>query len=211
MAKKAKKRAIAAAGLTKTQLNMITTPRQKILSTGVPAAQVRTARAAVMGVNRRCVLTSQKYNTAAIKTGDDARKSFSKDEVARDRAALEELFVKEYNFVDPFGVVGNRNSTIDAILSGKIRKDSFRTTAEALQILDGGNTVVSTGKFNMKGSVEVQFKATGAVRRRDISGNYISTHTYVKRDGRLQLAASHLTLQPQPKEFTHGPGERSEP
>lgn len=190
----------ASGKLTKAQLDMITTPRQKILTPGVPAAVVRTARNAMMAVNQECVLTSAKYNAVALKTGDDARKAFSKEEVAKDRAALERIFAEDYNFVDPFGVVGTRDSTIEAILSGKIRKDSFRTTAEALQIHDKGNTIVSTGKFNTKAKVKVRFKDSGAVRDRDISGTYLSTHTYVNRDGRLQLASSHLTLQPDPKE-----------
>jgi hypothetical protein len=199
------KKAVRAAGaaLTTTQLKMITTPRQEILTRGASAAAVRTARSAVIDVNRKCILTAAKYNEAALKTGDDARKVFDKAEVEQDRATLESLFTEDYNFVDPFGVVGNRDSTIDAILSGKIRKDSFRTTAEALQIHDSGKTVVSTGKFNMKGKVQVRYKDSGAVRDRDLSGTYLSTHTFVTRDGRLQLASSHLTQQPSPKEFKH--------
>jgi len=211
MAKKAvKKSARGASGrLTKTQLaNMVTTPRQKILTPGLPAAVVRTARNAVRIINEECGDISMKYNAAALKTEDDARKSFDKSEVEKDRAVLESLFAVDYNFVDPFGVVGDRDSTITAILSGKIRKNSFRTTAEALQIHDKGKTIVSTGKFKMKGTVKVRFRDTGAIRDRDISGTYLSTHTYVTRNGRLQLASSQLTLQPEPKEFTHGPGEK---
>jgi hypothetical protein len=48
----------------------------------------------------------------------------------------------------------------------------------------------------MKGSVKVRSRSSGTVRSRDISGTYLSTHTYVTRDKRLQLAATQLTLQP---------------
>jgi hypothetical protein len=208
MAKKVVKKKAASGGLTKTQLRMISPRHVKILTPGVSKIMVRKAQDAMMAINRRCVLTSVKYNAVALKTGEDARNSFDKAEVAKDRATLENLFAKEYNFVDPFGVVGTRDSTVEAILSGKVRKDSFRTTAEALQILDKGNVIVSTGKFKMKGTVKVRFTASGEIRDRDISGTYLSTHTYVRRDGRLQLAASQLTLQPIPKVFTHGPGEK---
>jgi Domain of unknown function (DUF4440) len=208
VAKKAVKKSARGAPTRARLKNMVTTPRQKILTPGLSATVVRAARNAVSIINEECGIISMKYNDTAIRTGTDARKAFAKAEVDKDRATLESLFAKEYNFVDPFGVVGTRDSTIEAILSGKIRKDSFRTVAEALQIHDKGSTIVSTGKFNMKGSVKVRFKSTGAVRDRDISGTYLTTHTYVKRDGRLQLASSQLTLQPSPKEFTHGPGEK---
>jgi len=174
---------------------MVTTARQKVLTPGVPATLARAAQNDVMALNSKCVLTAAKYNDAAMTTGGDARKSFDAAEVARDRATLESLFAEEYNFVDPFGVISTRDQTINTILAGNVRKDSFRTTAEALQIHDNGRTIVSTGKFAMEGKAKVRFK-TGTVRDKDISGTYHSTHTYVKRDGRLQLASSHLTQDP---------------
>jgi hypothetical protein len=203
MAKKKKKKY----GLTAEQLDKITVGKPKILTKGLTAAQARAAVEAVRQLNSRCVLLSDKYNQAAIQTGRDARLAFDEAEVASDRKTLESLFADDFNFVDPFGVVGTRKTTIDNILSGKVRKDTFETTAEALQV--HGNTIVSTGLFKLKGSLRVRFTDSGVVRRRDISGDYHSTHTYVKRDGRLQLAASQLTLQPDPKPFTHGPDEEN--
>jgi hypothetical protein len=65
----------------------------------------------------------------------------------------------------------------------------------------------------MKGSVSVRYVDTGAVRRRDISGVYHTTHTYVYRDGRWQLSSSHMTKDATDvsasttKRYTHGPPE----
>src|SRR5207245_2254473 len=98
-----------------------------------------------------CMVISAEYNQAAIDTGRDARLAFDAAKVERDQATLESLFADEYTFRDPFGVVGNKQTTITNILAGKIRKDGFgrdgfETTEETIQI--HGNTAVSTGVFS---------------------------------------------------------------
>jgi hypothetical protein len=176
-------------------LRAISTTDQKIATKGLPARQVEAARSALQSLNAQCIVLSDKYNQASIKAdGKDARQLFDEEEVNKDRATLNSLFADEYSFVDPFGLVGNKESTVETILSGKVRKDAFKTAAETLQI--HGNAIVSSGKFSMKGSMKVKFKKSGVTRKRDISGDYNSTHTYVERDGRLLLAASHLTKEP---------------
>jgi hypothetical protein len=192
-------------GLTAEQFKKITVEEPEITTKGLKASEMQAAVEEVRSLNSRCPFIADKYNTAAISTGKDARQSFPAAEVARDRAELEDLFAPEYRFVDPFGVVGTRETTIENIMSGKIRKDSFLTTAETLQI--HGDTIVSTGTFKMKGSMKVTFIKSGAVRTRDIGGVYQTTHTYVRTNGKLRLVASQLTKPPEPKTFTHGPDE----
>src|SRR5882762_1195361 len=173
--------------LTPRMLRAITAKEQKIATTGVPAKQVEAARSALQNLNSKCIFLSEKYNEAAIRSGQDARQLFDKEEVNKDRETLNSLFADEYSFVDPFGLVGNKETTVEAILAGKVRKDAFTSTREALQIHSGG-TLVSSGTFSMKGSMKVRFKKSGVTRKRDISGEYQSTHTYVEREGRLLLA-----------------------
>jgi hypothetical protein len=191
--------------LTRNVLRMITTGEPRVSTPGISPRVRKAAIQKLQTVNARCTIFALKYNNLAMKTGKDARLSVAKEELQNDRAALEQCFAEEFSFKDPFGVTGNRQATIDNILSGKIRKDAFVTTGETLQI--HGDVIVSTGSFKMKGSMRVKYPS-GAIRRRDISGTYLSTHTYIERDGRLQLAASQLTLQPEPKPFIHGPDEK---
>jgi len=183
---------------------------------GLAAEQIEAAQAGIRQLVMDCTLMSVKYNDLVSQTKRDARLALDPAEVERDRAALERLFADEYRFVDPFGVVGTKQSTIENIQMGKIRregfgKEGFETQADTLEVY--GNTAISKGTFAMRGSVGVRFTESGAVRRRDISGVYHTTHTYIFRDERWQLAASHVTKDPSNigaadvKRFTHGPPE----
>jgi ketosteroid isomerase-like protein len=180
------------------------------------AEQIASAEAGIQQLLVDCTEMSAAYNEAAKTTGADARLAMDQAKVSKDRATLESMFADEYTFVDPFGVVGNKQSTIENIMSGKIRREGFgkagfETTESKLQVY--GNTAVSTGTFSMQGSVSVRYVDSGAVRRRDISGVYHTTHTYIYRDGRWQLASSHMTKDATDvsatttKRYTHGPPE----
>ncbi len=199
-------------GLSKRQVKKVVAEKQEVLTksaeSDATAAQISAARLGVTNLNLECLVISEKYNEAALRTGKDARLAFSRDEVEEDRQALKNLFTQEYRFRDPFGIEGDAETTIENILAGKIRKDAFESVADGLQVHNRGNTVISSGTFSMKGSMRVRFKKSGAVRKRDISGSYHTTHTYVYRDGRWQLGASQMIKESDPKEFTHGhPGE----
>jgi hypothetical protein len=182
-------------------------------ASGLNAVQIEGIQTALRSVVQRCTLISIRYNQAAIDTGKDARLSVDREQLARDQAELESLFADEFRFVDPFGVVGNKQSTILNILTGKIRRDSFESTDTTLELYGRGTTAISKGTFEMKGSVRVRSIKTQKTNRRDISGVYHTTHTYVFRDERWQLAASQLTKDPTnidgatTKLFTHGPPE----
>jgi hypothetical protein len=199
-------------GLTKQQVKKVVAEKQQILSkapeSDATAAQIRAARQGVTDLNLLCLAISEKYNEAALRTGQDARLSFPPEEVKKDERTLRSLFAKEFRFRDPFGIESDAETTIANILAGKIRKDAFESVADALQVHNRGNTVISSGTFSMKGSMRVRFKRSGVVRKRDISGSYHTTHTYIYRDGRWQLGASQMIKESDPKEFTHGhPGE----
>lgn len=191
------------------------TPESANMS-GLSAQQIASAEQGIEQLLMDCVVMSAEYNEAAKTSGADARLAMDQTKVSRDKATLESMFADEYSFVDPFGVVGTKQSTIENIMSGKIRregfgKQGFESTETKLHIY--GNTAVSSGSFTMKGSVSVRYVDTGAVRRRDISGVYHTTHTYVYRDGRWQLSSSHMTKDATDvsatttKRYTHGPPE----
>jgi Domain of unknown function (DUF4440) len=168
-------------------------------ASGLSKVQADSTRNALRQVVTDCTLISAKYNEVATRTNQDARTVVPAKEVAADRAALESLFAEEYRFTDPNGNVGDRDKTIDAILSGRVRKEGFGrkgflTTEETLQL--HGKTAVSSGSFHMRGSGIARNLTTGAETRRSRTGTYRTTHTYVQRDGRWQLAASQMTQLP---------------
>jgi len=155
-----------------------------------------------------CDQMSAEYGDLANSSGRDARLSVDSDKVEKDRAVLENMFSENFTFTDPFGVVGSRETTVESILSGKIRKDSHGYPEETLQIF-GNGTAVANGLFSMAGSMKVRYVKSGVVRRRDISGNYRYTSTYLKEaDGKWRMTTQQMSLEPSPKLFSHGhPGE----
>jgi hypothetical protein len=67
----------------------------------------------------------------------------------------------------------------------------FQTMDDELQV--HGTAAVMTATQNMRGTLLVQDPQTGAVRERDVTGTYRITNTYIYRDGRWQLTASHMS------------------
>ncbi len=176
---------------------------------GLSAEEVLVVAQELDEFTAECEVMAETYQVIAAEMGADARLSVNADQLQTDRETLERLFSEDYMFTDPFGVVGDRESTIGSILAGKIRKDSFSYPEETMQIF--GDTAVTIGVFEMKGSMKVKYKTSGVVRRRDISGRYRTTHTYTRARRGWVLASSHMSVEPDPKIFTHGhPGEPDE-
>jgi hypothetical protein len=89
--------------------------------------------------------------------------------------------------------------TIDAIMSGKLRKDSFGRGGFETQLDDievYGDTATAFGRFVMAASQLARNRRTGEVVRRRRTGTFHTTHTWVRTDGRWRMAATHLTLRP---------------
>ncbi len=155
-------------------------------------------------VAEECTVMSAYYNQLATETDRDARQVAEQSRVEEDRAVLESLFADEYRFTDPRGNVGDKAKTIDVILSGKVRragfgKAGFLTTKNEVQVHSNGESVVSIGQFTMRGTGLARNVKTGEIAQRSRSGTYRTTHTYVFRDKRWQLAASQMTRErPEP-------------
>jgi uncharacterized protein DUF4440 len=193
------------AGLTDAQIRettgALTVDRESAQSLGLNADLIDQARTAVQDIMTDCTVMSAAYNQIALQTNRDARDSVDPKVLAEDRATLEDAFAKDYRLTDPAGNTGGRDKTLDAILSGKIRKETFgkggfETVDE--EFLVKGDSAISVGVFKMNATQMARNIKTGEVARRRRLGTFKSTHTYVREGDRWRLAASQLTLQPDP-------------
>jgi len=166
---------------------------------GLADAYVEDVRAAVRDIVTDVTLISAAYNQLALTTDGDARDAANPDELASDREVLEAAFTPNYRLTDPAGTVNNREKTLETILSGKIRKDTFGVGGlETLQeeFIVRGQTAVSVGVFRMNATQMAMSVSTGEQRRLRRDGTFRSTHTYVYENDRWRLAASQLTQVP---------------
>lgn len=193
------------AGLTDQQIRettgALTVNRESARAEGMDLRAVDQARQSVQDLMAECLVMSAEYNRVALETNRDARESVDQAVVAEDRAILEDSFTKDYRLTDPSGNTGGRDKTLDAIFSGKIRKETFgRGGFETLkdEFIVKGDTALSIGVFRMNATQMARNVKTGEVRRRRRFGTFKSTHTYVRQGGSWRLAASQLTLQPDP-------------
>lgn len=197
-----------AAGLTDEQLRQtiggFTVEQVSARASGLAAAALTSAQQGVRRLVMDAVIISAKYNEVARRSKQDARSVTAQAEIATDRALLENLIGDEYRMANPFGKVENKQRTINKILSGTIRPDTFgrggfETTEETFHI--HGNTATYAGTFDMHGMGLAQFTKSNAVRARNLTGSYRTTHTFVFRDGRWQITASHMTQVPATEDF----------
>lgn len=193
------------AGLTTTMINQtigkITIDRMSAQASGLSKSAVEGARSGIQNSMVACTTISAMYNSLRETAQRDPREIVDRAELAADTAILEQLFAKEYRLTDPAGNVGDRQKSIDAILSGKIQKRTFgrggfESTESVLQI--HGTTATLTGEFKMRATQLARNKKTRAVERLARDGTFRSMHTYVFRDDRWQLAASQLTQTTEP-------------
>ena len=108
----------------------------------------------------------------------DACKAF----LDADVAALERVLTPDFTLTLSNGEVSTRADEIDELRSGKVHYDAFENY-EMKGRLYGDNTAVVLGKTHVKG------KTNGKPFDRVVQ----FTDTLIKRDGRWQVAASHVS------------------
>jgi hypothetical protein len=189
------------AGLTDEQIRQtvgnLTVDREATRLNGLTDEHVENVRQAVGDIMTDCTIISANYNQIALETNRDARETAAEENLIADRELLEDSFSKDYRLTDPNGNVGGRDKTLEAIFSGKIRKETFgpggfETLSEEFQVR--GESAMSIGVFRLTATQMARNLKSGVVRRRPREGTFRSTHTYVFEEQRWRLAASQLTL-----------------
>lgn len=100
-----------------------------------------------------------------------------------DRAALGRILADDFKAIDEQGNVINKANYIEDDMGLKVDSYSFNDVATQVY----GDSAIITYRLSFKGS----HKGT------DISGDYRQTNVWVKRDGRWQAVALHLSRIPQ--------------
>jgi hypothetical protein len=174
----------------------------------IPPTKADSAAKAVRQLQADATIISAKYNRIQGDAKRDAREVTAAAELTNDRKLLDELIGDDYRLVNPFGKSEGKAETINKILSGTIKPETFgvggfeaRETSLKVHGEKDPHTVVLHGRFFMKGAGLAKFKKSGAVRWRNLTGEYRSTHTFVLRDGRWQMTATHMTQVPQEPDF----------
>jgi ketosteroid isomerase-like protein len=116
--------------------------------------------------------------TKVLQFEHDACKAF----LGADTAALERTLTPDFTLTLSNGDVSTRADEINELRSGKIHYDIFENY-DMLARLYGEDVAVVLGKTRVKGTAE------GKPFDRDVQ----FTDTLVKRDGRWQLAAGHVS------------------
>ena len=131
----------------------------------------------VISVNQSLVAQSSAEQDV-LRFERDACKAF----LDADPAALELVLTDDFTLTLSNGEVSTRANEINELLSGKVHYDVFENYDMKARLY-GDNTAVALGKTRVKGTSEgkpfdrvVQF-----------------TDTLIKRDGRWQLAAGHVS------------------
>jgi len=161
-----------------------------------------------MQVQADTVIISAKYNAISRTARRDARVVATADDLETDRQLLDELIADEYRLTNPFGKIEGKAETINKVLSGTIRPETFGTGGfEALetqlQVHGDGKPamVVLHGRFYMRGSGLIRSTRTGKRRWRDLTGQYRTTHAFILRGGRWMISASQMTRVPEEPTF----------
>ena len=97
-------------------------------------------------------------------------------------AALERVLTDDFTLTLSNGAVSRRGDEINDLRSGKVRYEVFENYDMAARLY-GDNTAVVIGKTHVKGTSE----------GKPFERIFQFTDTVVKRDGRWQVAASHVS------------------
>jgi len=106
--------------------------------------------------------------------------AFDQATIKKDVAALEKMLSDDFVFSGPNGATRNKKEMISDATAGLVR-----TGTEDLghDIKINGNTAIITGNFRM----------TGSIRGKAITGEFQSTQTLVKDNGKWLAVASSVT------------------
>ena len=97
-------------------------------------------------------------------------------------AALERVLTDDFTLTLSNGAVSRRVDEINDVRSGKVRYEAFENYDMAARLY-GDNTAVVIGKTHVKGTSQ----------GKPFERIFQFTDTVVKRDGRWQVAASHVS------------------
>lgn len=108
-------------------------------------------------------------------------KEYEEAIVRGDAAAYDRIMADDYTFTSPTGEVSDKAREIERTKSGDVKFESGRADDVRTRIY--GDTAVVTGLWISKGKYKGQ----------DFSGKDRFTTVFVKRGGRWQLVAEHVT------------------
>jgi ketosteroid isomerase-like protein len=106
-------------------------------------------------------------------------------EVKADMAFLDRFIADDWLVTDPVGAVWTKDQFLAGLKSGEGAVSSFALDNMRARIY--GDAAVLTGRMT----------ARQTFRGQDISGQYQCTDTLIKRAGRWQVVATHLSAIPQ--------------
>ena len=110
-----------------------------------------------------------------------ADKQFTDAAIQVDSAALESGVSDDYLFINNQGRMMSKGEHIAALKSGEIKYDSL--SDEDVKVRAYGDTAVLTARITAQGSSNGQ----------SISGRFLVTRVYVKRDGRWIIVSGQAT------------------
>jgi Domain of unknown function (DUF4440) len=102
--------------------------------------------------------------------------------VAHDRSFLTRLFADEYEHINYFGRVSDKEAEVAFLTSGEFALKSASIADCSVRVY--GEAAVATG---------LDTWSEARYRGRDLSGSYRFTRVYVRRGGRWQTVASHAS------------------
>jgi ketosteroid isomerase-like protein len=112
-------------------------------------------------------------------------KKMEKDRAAAvvkgDVATLEKLTSDDYMFINAYGQLSDKATTMNGIKTGNIKLTSNEVSDLKVRVY--GNTAVVTGKANSKGTIG----------GRELKGPVMFTRVYVKKNGKWQSVAFQQT------------------
>lgn len=98
-----------------------------------------------------------------------------------DVAALDSIYADDYTLVNESGVITTKAPRLAALKSGELKYESVKF--DEVNVRMYGNTAVITYRVTSKGMLKGQA----------IGGQFRATSTYVKLNGRWQIAAAQVT------------------
>ena len=106
-------------------------------------------------------------------------------EVKADMTYLDRFLAEDWQATDPAGNVWNKTQFLGGLKSGEGAVMSFALDNMKVRIY--GDAAVVTGRMT----------ATQKFQEKDISGQYQCTDVFIKKEGRWQCVATHLSMLPQ--------------
>jgi len=132
------------------------------LATGKEPAPAATAASMPAGLADRV-----EANSAAVKN--------------RDVAALDDMWMDDYTFINPHGALLTKKQRLENLKSGHTAVEATARQVQAVHVY--GDTAVTASRITLKG------KYSG----KEASGEYRMLSVWVNQQGRWRLAASQLT------------------